>query len=144
MDLHPSFIHSAEQDTSGRRNVQAFIDAMCIEKSKTCRQIAMGDLNACRLCGMRSCLMRCLHECHFDKKTSSPLSGQTLSSKSDPAPMGSMVQMRQVIVGKQHVPRGRKHKFRERRISDAQVQFNGSFCGRLKHLPHRCRNRAAT
>jgi hypothetical protein len=49
MNLHPSFIHSAEQDTSGRRNVQAFIDAMCIEKSKTCRQIAMRDLNACRL-----------------------------------------------------------------------------------------------
>jgi hypothetical protein len=52
MDLHPSVIHSAEQSTSGRRNVQAFMDAVGIEKGETCRQIAMGDLNACRLCGM--------------------------------------------------------------------------------------------
>jgi len=70
------------------------VNAMGLKKGVTSRHVAMGDLKARRLSEVRSCLMRILHACHSDKKTSAPLSGQTLSSKSDPTSMGGMVQMR--------------------------------------------------
>jgi hypothetical protein len=49
MSLQPSITHVAQQATRGGCYVQAFIDAMCLKKSKASRQIAMGHLNAYRL-----------------------------------------------------------------------------------------------
>ena len=53
---------------------------------------------------------------------------------SDPARMLGRIQMRQRVVGHQHVALGRKRKFGHRAIANAQVQLNGGFGRCTQHL----------